>query len=255
MARKSSKNSPVNRVLLWLNEPTDYASLTVVRVVFGLLMTALSLRLAVTGATERLYLAQSIHFKYPFLGWVPDPSPGLMYTLLGVVGIAGLLFAVGLVYRAAAVALCLAWSYIFLCDQTPYQNHDYLICLLSLFFVFMPLNRAYSIDARIRPSLRRDTVPAWCLYFFRFQIGLVYFYGGVWKLNPDWLRGEPIQSMLHTEAFEHPIVGAWFFNEALVMGFAYGGLLLDLFIVPALLWRVTRWPAFLISLGFHLTNA
>ncbi len=230
-------------------------SLVVVRVAFGLLMTVLAIKLLATGGVERLYLAQSLHVKYPLFGWVPDPTNLGMRLMLGLVAGSGLLVALGFLYRVAASVLFGCWGCVFFCDLTPYQNHDYLAVLLSFLFVLMPLNRALSLDARIRPAIACSTVPAWCLYVFRFQIAIVYLFGGIRKLNPDWLRGEPIRSMLHAEAFSHPLVGHRFFSESIVAAFAYGGLMLDLLIVPALLWRRTRLPAFVVSLVFHVTNA
>lgn len=41
----------------------------------------------------------------------------------------------------------------------------------------------------------------------------------------------------------------------MVMLFTWGGLLLDLFIVPFLLWRRTRVPALLLAITFHLMNS
>ncbi|MDF2697959.1 MAG: Vitamin K-dependent gamma-carboxylase, partial [Labilithrix sp.] len=40
-------------------------------------------------------------------------------------------------------------------------------------------------------------MPAWVLWLVRFQIGLVYFYGGVGKLETDWLfRAMPLRIWL-----------------------------------------------------------
>lgn len=244
-----------HRLLDHVFRPVDAASMAVVRIGFGLLAAALMFRLFTTGPLERLYLAQTLHFKYPFFGWIPDPAPSVLYLVVATAGLAALLMALGLLYRAVSIVFFLTWSYVFLFDQTAYQNHDYLLCLLGFLFALMPLNRYWALDARIWPALKSDTLPAWCLHIFRFQIAIVYVFGAVRKLNPDWLHGEPIRSMLHGEAFEHPLVGAWFFSEPLVWVFVWGGLLFDLFIVPALLWRVTRLPALAVSVAFHLTNA
>ena len=238
-----------------LHDPVAAHSLVLPRVVFGGLMTLLVIRFFVTGQIERLYLAQTLHFKYPFLGWVPDPTPAMLNTAFVLVGIAGIAVAAGFYYRVAIAALFLCWSYIFFCDQTAYQNHDYLIVILSGLMCFMPLNRMASIDLRLDRVKSSDTVPGWCLFVMRFQIAIVYFWGGIRKINPDWLRGEPIRSMLHTEAFEHPVIGECLFSEPLAMLFAYGGLVLDLAIVPALLWKRTRIAAYAVVVGFHLTNA
>jgi hypothetical protein len=40
----------------------------------------------------------------------------------------------------------------------------------------------------------------------------------------------------------------------MVYFFSYGGMLLDLLIVPLLLWRVTRLPALALAIAFHLSN-
>jgi hypothetical protein len=82
-------------------------------------------------------------------------------------------------------------------------------------------------------------------------MAIVYFYGGVAKLNADWLRGEPVRTWL-TDRGE--TLGAWMANEAAVRFICYGGLLFDLLIVPLLLWRRTRLLAFVLAVGFHLTN-
>ncbi len=253
--RGAGPHQPRQGVLDWLYRPVDSSSLVVLRIIFGALIATLAVRLFVSGDFDRLYLAQTIRFKYPLLGWLPDPSPAAFRVVLAISGVSGFLIAIGLTYRWACTAFFLSWSYVFFVDFTPYQNHDYLICLLGFLFLLMPLNRTASVDVWLRPGIRLETIPAWCLYILRFQISVVYLFGGIRKLNPDWLQGEPIRMMLHTKAFEHPFLGRWFFEEPLVMAFAWGGLLFDLAIVPALLWRRTRVAAFVVVLLFHLMNA
>ncbi len=110
------------------------------------------------------------------------------------------------------------------------------------------------MDARLRKSLRRDTAPAWGLWSLRAQMGIVYFYGGLAKLNGDWLRGEPVRTWIARRAEvpgANPLLGQEWFGYFL----AYGGVLFDLLIVPFLLWRRTRALAFLAVLGFHVANS
>ena len=96
--------------------------------------------------------------------------------------------------------------------------------------------------------------PAWALWVLRFQIAIPYTYGGIAKLNGDWLQGEPVRMWLARKAAD-PIVGPLATSEWTVGLIAYGGLLFDLAIVPMLLWRRTRMLAFLLAVGFHLANA
>jgi len=92
------------------------------------------------------------------------------------------------------------------------------------------------------------------LWLVRLQIGVVYFYGGISKLNDDWLRGEPMRHWLW-ERSGMPLVGQFFHEEWLVDVLSYGALLLDLSIVPLLLWRRTRLTAFVVAVLFHLMNS
>jgi hypothetical protein len=78
---------------------------------------------------------------------------------------------------------------------------------MSLLLIFVPAHRAFSLDSRLRPTLRSDTAPAWTLWMLRAQIGIVYFFGGVAKLNGDWLQGEPMRMWL-TERTDFPLIGA-----------------------------------------------
>ncbi len=69
-------------------------------------------------------------------------------------------------------------------------------------------------------------MPAWALWLIRFQVGVPYLYGGFAKINPDWLRGEPIRMWLAGKT-SFPILGQLFTQEWMVMLFSYGGLLID----------------------------
>jgi hypothetical protein len=84
-------------------------------------------------------------------------------------------------------------------------------------------------------------------------MGIVYFYGGIAKLNWDWFRGEPVRTYLR-DAAANPVFGFLAGQEWAVYLVAYGGLLFDLLVVPCLLWRKTRPYAFVATALFHLNN-
>ena len=73
------------------------------------------------------------------------------------------------------------------------------------------------------------------------------------KLNGDWLRGEPIRQWL-ARRDDYPLIGSWLDTEVAVWFFGYGGMLFDLAVVPALLWRKTRAWAFAACEFFHVLN-
>jgi len=126
-----------------------------------------------------------------------------------------------------------------------------LICLLAFVLAIVPANARWSIDAA-RGAAR--TVPAWTVWLVRFQVGVPYFFGGLAKLNADWMNGEPLRGWLAARA-EMPLVGPVLGSEWIVRTFAYGGLAFDLTIVPLLLYRRTRPAAFVVACAFHLTNS
>ncbi len=202
-----------------------------------------------SGEIESLYITPKFHFSYWGFEWV-RPWPGIgMYLHFFVMGLLAAAILVGLHYRVCTVLFWLAFTYQFLLDKCLYQNHYYLISLISFLLIFLPAHRAASLDAWLRPAIRSDVVPAWTLWLLRAQIGIPYFFGGIAKLNPDWLRCEPMrQGMAEPHRTGIPLIGQWFTQEWMVVLFSYGGLLLDLCIVPLLLWRRTRLIAFCFAL-------
>lgn len=244
------------RRILWrrLFEPVDIASLVVFRISFGAIMFWEAWRYFQRGWIKRYWIDAGFHFTYFGFDWV-RPWPGdWMYRHLWALAALSILIMLGLWYRVAIALFFFGFTYLFLLDQARYLNHLYLVCLMSFLVIFVPAHRAFSIDAWRNPAARSDTAPAWSLWLLRFQIGLVYFYGGLAKLNGDWLRGEPMRMWLK-DYIDYPFIGRFVGQEWMVYLFSYGGLLLDLLIAPLLLWRRTRPAAFVVVVSFHLTNA
>jgi hypothetical protein len=232
----------------------DIASLVYFRIVFGAVMLWEVWRYFDHDWIRRYYVEPQFLFKYHGFGWV-DRLPGeWMVAHFALLGLLAACILAGLRYRAAAALFFLGFAYVFLVAQARYLNHFYLILLVSFLMVFVPAGRAFSLDARRDPSIRSGTAPGWALWLLRTQIGIVYFYGGLAKLNGDWLRGEPMRTWL-LERTDLSLVGPLFTSETTVYAFVLGGLLLDLLVVPMLLWRPTRVAACFGLLVFHLLNA
>jgi hypothetical protein len=177
-----------------------------------------------------------------------------MYGLFVVLGVLALAIALGVAYRLSIVLFTLGFAYWFLLEKARYQNHFYLIGLLSLILCWIPANGTWSIDALTKPHLRRRTVPAWMLWLFRFQVAVPFVFGGIAKITPDWLQGEPMRMWL-ADFSSLPIVGTFLEGAWAAYLFSYGGLLFDLLIVPLLLRRKTRPWAYAVNVLFHLTNS
>ena len=176
-----------------------------------------------------------------------------MHVHFAVLGLLAIFIALGLFYRVCTLLFALGFTQVFLIDMSNYLNHFYLISLVSFVMVVLPANRTLAVDALIWPKLRSKWVPAWSLWFLRLHIAIPYFFGGVAKINGDWLRGEPMRSWMHNRQ-DFPLIGGFFTDEWMVSIFVYGGLLLDLCVVPFLLWPKTRVPALVAACTFHVLN-
>ncbi|MEO7035181.1 MAG: HTTM domain-containing protein [Polyangiaceae bacterium] len=245
----------VGRLTRALDRPVDAASVAAFRILFGGLMVLSTVRFFGRGWIAEDYAKPHWFFPYWGFAWVHPFSVAGMYALYGVIALSALAVLLGVAYRAAAAVFALSFSYAHLCDKSNYLNHYYLVSLIACLFVLLPLEREFSWRARSRPSERRGRVRAWVLYLLRFQIGVVYVFGGLGKLGSDWLlHGEPLHLWLAMSA-ELPVLGRLLVEPRAGLALSWAGALFDLSIVPLLCWRVTRTPAYVVLVVFHVLTA
>lgn len=205
-----------------------------------------------SGWIERLYGEPDFFFKFYGFEWVAPLSVSGMYWAYGIVGLSALGIMLGLFYRWSALVFWLSFTYTELIDVTNYLNHYYLVCLLGLLLIFLPAHRRFSLDVWRKPSLRVETVPAWCLYVIMLQVGIVYIFAGFAKLNADWLlRAMPLAVWLPPKA-DWPVLGHLFTQSWAAYAFSWSGALYDLSIPFLLLNRRTRPLAYVAVIAFHL---
>lgn len=234
--------------------PVDAAGLVVFRVAFGLLMTWEAVRHLAFGWVTRDYVEPAFHFAFFGFEWVRPASATGMSALFVTLAALGVCVAVGALYRIAAALLFVGFSWVFLLDAGYYLNHLYLVCLLAFLLPWMPLHRAFSVDVALRPGLRADSVSGWSLHLLRLFVCQVYFFAGVAKLTPDWLRAQPLLGWLEGKR-DLPVVGPFLAHDATAWVMSYGGLAFDLSVGPLLLLRRTRPYALVAACTFHLSNA
>jgi len=198
------------------------------------------------------------HFHYVGFGWVHPlptlgPVPG-MHVLWGVLGLAALGIAFGALYRVSAAVFAVGFGYSFLLEAAHYLNHFYLVALVATLLVFVPAHRVWSVDARLRGRDPHSPSPAWALWLIRFQVAVLYIGGGIAKMDPDWLRGEPLGTWL-AQRHDVPLLGELFVHPWAGVIAAWAGMLFDLGIVFAVWWRRTRFLGLLAALAFHAINS
>lgn len=227
-----------------LSAPLDAASLVAFRVAFGLLMFAGTVRFALRGWIDELYVAPDFHFHYWGFGWIePLPRAG-MWAVFAAIAALSLLIAAGVWYRAAVALFFVLFTYVELIDRATYLNHYYFISVAALLLLALPIGRGVT------------TAPAWALYALRAQIGLVYVFAGLAKLRPDWLlHAQPLKIWLAAHG-DFPLLGPLFRLPWTPYAMSWAGALFDL-TVPFLLLRPRARPwAYAAVVGFHgLTGA
>ena len=236
-------------------QPVDGSALAVFRIAFGLLMLWEAWRYLNRGWVERHIYAAKLHFTYwPFDFVAPLPGEG-MYVVLILMGLFGFCVALGVCYRTTSVLLFLAVSYIFLVEKALYLNHFYLICVFAGILAVVPAHRCFSVDALLSKGKGwPSTVPYWAWWLILFQIAVPMTYGGLAKLNRDWLRGEPLGTWL-AERASYPLIGPFVESDAFVWDMVYGAIVIDLFFLAYILPRRTRVFGYGILLAFHFLNA
>ena len=135
-----------------------------------------------------------------------------------------------------------------------YNNHYYLLVLLSAIMVFLPANRYASMDVKLNPNLKSYSMPQWVKWVIVLQLFIVYTYASVAKLYPDWLNGS-VTGLLMKSKSNYFLIGDLLQEKWIHYLLAYGGILFDGLIVPLLLFKPTRKYAFFVSIFFHLFNS
>ncbi len=239
----------------WIVTPCDGAGLAAFRAAFGFVMLVATVRFWARGWIDELYLQPQYHFTYLGFEWVrPWPGPWL-YVHFSLMALAALGVCVGLWARLSAGAFCVLFVYAELLEKAAYLNHYYLVSLIALLLAFVPAAATGSIDAWIRrrrgAPARRVTNASYAL--LRVQLGLVYFFAGLAKLNSDWLvRAEPLSTWLSVRA-DVALFGPLLAEPVVAHAMSYFGALFDLTVAGFLSWKRTRLPAFAVLVLFHLT--
>ncbi len=237
-----------------LFRPVDNSPLIIFRIIFGFLIIAESWGAIMTGWVSKVFVETPFNFSFIGFEWLSILHGEGMYYYFFVMGGVGILVMIGLFYRISIVTFMLMWSVVYLAQKTHYNNHYYLLMLLSMLMAVVPANAYKSVDARRNPNIRSMTCPQWCLWIFTAQISLVYFFGGIAKIYPDWIEAKPIGMWFRSKS-DYFLIGPLLAKEWFQIFISYAGIAFDTLIAPALIWKCTRKIAFIATIGFHLFNS
>ncbi len=236
----------------FIHRQVSIAPLVTFRIIWGLLMFVSVVRFAANGWIESLYIDPSFYFSF-----VPGITPlsGLgMYLVFAGMAVAAIGITLGYYYRFSTWSFFVLFTYVELLDKTNYLNHYYFVSLVSLLLVFLPCHRSFSFDVRFRGKQEMSKVSVGFLFLLRAQLGIVYVFAGLAKINPDWLlRAQPLKIWLASKVHV-PLIGWAFKYSVTAYIFSWFGMLYDLTVPLFLCIRKTLPYAYAAVVLFHLTT-
>lgn len=243
----------MSRLTEILRKPTDISTLVFLRIALGLLGGGDILG---NGIYFHWYLDDFSGYTFRFYGfeWV-HPLPEPFFSLFFIGGfLLGIAVAIGWRFRITAPLFALAFSYLFLLEKAHYLNHAYLFCWLAWLLVLTPAWREFSLDVRREPRNWSPVAPAWSVYLFPALMGVVYLFGGIAKMNHDWLmEAMPLHMWLQRRS-DMFLLGPLWAEKTTAYVMAWGGMLLDFTAPFMLLHKRLRWLALALLTFFHATN-
>ncbi len=237
-----------------LLEPCDVAGVAFFRFAFGCVVLAHIVLYFSNDYLEYYFGPAPYHLSYFGFEWVQPLDLDGMRRVYYLMGLSAVGVALGLFYRLSAVILFVTFTYAFLAEAAQFQNHYYLMCLISFLLIIVPAHRSFSIDSILVPDKASAFIPNWCRLLLLFQLAVPYVYGGIAKLDGDWLHGLPVGIWL-ADSSDLPLVGPFLTERWMEWFICYAGLVIDLAVVPLLLWKRTRIMAACVLTAFHLCNS
>ncbi|MGB1247414.1 MAG: HTTM domain-containing protein [Chitinophagales bacterium] len=246
-----SKLSFQNTLKKLTSTKTSILPLVTFRILFGILMAISTIRFWANGWIEDLYITPSFHFKFYGFHWIENIGEPYIYFVFAFILLTSILIVLGLFYRAAIITFFFLFTYVELIDATNYLNHYYFISLIAFLMIWLPANQHFALDTYIFKK-KASEVSAWTINILKLQIGILYFYAGIAKLNSDWLF-QALPMKIWLPAHENfPLLGHLFTQQWTAYAFSWAGAFFDITIFFFLISKKTRPWAYLAIVGFHL---
>ena len=243
----------------WINHltknPVSIFPLIVFRISFGLILFISTLRFILKGWVTDLYIKPTYFFTYYGFDWINPVSNNFIYIVFFLLLVCSLMITLGLFYRYSSLLFFILFTYIELIDKTNYLNHYYFISLISFLMIFLPANRFFSVDNIIGICNERTIVKAWQINIIKLQVGIVYLFAGVAKLNYHWLiEAQPLTNWLKHQS-DFPIIGSLFLYDTTAYLFSWAGAIFDLVIFFVLANKKYRVYGYVIVVVFHILTS
>lgn len=237
----------------YIHQQIPIAPLISFRIVFGLIMFFSASRFFLNGWVYQLFIEPEFYFT--FLPFIKPLSETTTYIAFGIMAFSALSIAFGFLYRLTTILYFSIFTYFELLDKSNYLNHYYFVSLVAFLLIFLPAGKAFSIDNLIFRNKNTTHVPAYQINMIKLMIGILYFFAGVAKLNPDWLfNAMPLKIWLQAR-YNFPLIGNILTQEWVAYFFSWAGCIFDLSIFFLLIINRTRIFAYLALIFFHVMTS
>lgn len=236
-------------------KPRSIVPLALFRIGFGFFLAAEGFGAILTGWVKETYVDALFTFHFIGFEWLPDITGPTAYLWFSLLGISGLMICLGFAYRMGILAYFLLWSVAYLSQKTHYNNHYYLMMLLTFMMNVMPAHRLLSLDVRLGWTKKEYFVPNWIYIWIIGQVWIVYTYAAVAKIYPEWINGSVVALFMEYKK-DYLIIGPYLQNGLLQFFLVWGGIFFDALIIPVLLFLPkARVYAIGFALVFHMFNS
>lgn len=237
----------------FLFNPVSSLSLHFFRIGYGFATTIIIFRYFYFGWIHSYFIKPTFFFKHFGWEWIHPLPPVFTYLLFGVLLLTALGIFLGYFLRFNLLVFTAGFTWFHFSDATIYLNHYYLISLLGFLLWLSPVSKSNTPTFRFKDWLNNaKPIPKLWLYAIRLQMGLVYFFGGIAKLQPDWLfEALPLKLWLYQSEGKFPLLDPILGLPLTAFVFSWIGLLFDLSIPFLLCTKRFRLQAWLVVLFFH----
>lgn len=239
----------MKRIQNILFEPKFPVTLGLFRIGFGLIMIYQFYH--IQDYFYNVLIHSGYFIKYDFFEWVSLTSAENLKIIFLIAQVGSFFIAIGLFYRVSSFLVFLIWCYLFFTDQGHNNNHYYLIAMLLFSLIFVNANQWGGIkNIKHKPCY----VPQWNYLVFKLLVFVVYFYGGLAKLNWDWLNGYPLKYWLTGREDLGAFLQSVLEKDFTIYFFSYYGLFFDLVVGFLLFHKKLKYLALFLMIPFHVFN-
>ncbi|MFM7157540.1 MAG: HTTM domain-containing protein [Bacteroidota bacterium] len=241
----------MSTILTFLNKPSSAYTLAYYRIGLGTLILVSTLRFIYLGWIDMQYLQPAFHFPYYGFEYCSAPPAPIIYAVFGLLCLSSTGVILGYRFRLMSILMFICFTYIELWDISFYLNHYYAVSLFCLILCFLPANSIASLDGKQARINETKIVPYWTHCIILLQIGIIYVFAGIAKINTDWLiDAMPLKIWLPAHS-TIPIIGPLLSLDITAYIFSWFGMLYDMFIILFLINKSTRILAFVTVIVFH----